>query len=160
MLRQQKKCSTDVDLSPMLLFPGVGWPFQIIRAQMSVGGPFAVIQEETRWTMASGPEFGVCNSPSTTRTQLIAVFVAYVDKNPQIRNHNFVEVAFDALREAFPCKAAGQSRLRSLSPHVRFEAQQGWQASANASDAVPADRHESLRRTAGTALARMQWSGQ
>jgi Rap1a immunity proteins len=73
-------------------------------------GAFVVVQEQTRWVTSSGSQFGACNSPTTTRTQLIAVFVAFVDRNPKRRNDNFVDVAFDALREAFPCKVTSPSK--------------------------------------------------
>jgi Rap1a immunity proteins len=75
------------------------------REAVKCWGAFTVVQELTRWVTPSGREFDVCNSATTTRTQLIAVFVAYVDRNPQRRNSNFVEVVFEALKEAFPCKA-------------------------------------------------------
>ena len=50
------------------------------------------------------PIFHVCLPKDHTRSQLIAVFVQYAEKHPARYNEDFPWVAFDAEREAFPCK--------------------------------------------------------
>jgi len=47
--------------------------------------------------------FGACTPATSTRTQLIAIFVNYAKRNPQRYSEEFADVVFDALAEAFPC---------------------------------------------------------
>jgi hypothetical protein len=70
-------------------------------------GAFSVIQDETRWADPQSGErhFGICSSEQSTRTQLIAIFVEYAKRNPSKYAEEFLNVALDALREAFPCRA-------------------------------------------------------
>jgi hypothetical protein len=69
-------------------------------------GAFAIIQNLTVWvdTKTSKRHFGVCTPANSTRTQLIAIFVEYAKRNPRRYSENFSDVAFDALRESFPCE--------------------------------------------------------
>jgi hypothetical protein len=71
----------------------------------SCWGAFGAIQDLLTAVNASTkkPMFGVCLSESTTRTQLIAIFVRYAEKHPERYNERFVWVADNAIREAFPC---------------------------------------------------------
>ena len=68
-------------------------------------GAFTVVLELTRYVAPSGSHLyvDICSPGSTTRMQMAAVFVAYVDSHPERRDYNFTMVAFDALKAAFPC---------------------------------------------------------
>lgn len=70
-------------------------------------GAFTVIQELTLYVTASGSHLyvDICSPGTTTRMQMAAIFVAYVDSHPQRGDDNFTMVAFDALKAAFPCGA-------------------------------------------------------
>jgi hypothetical protein len=46
-----------------------------------------------------------CAPENSTRTQLIAIFVDYVRKNPQRLNEDFPIVAMAAISTAFPCRS-------------------------------------------------------
>ena len=48
--------------------------------------------------------YNICAPAEITRTQLIAMFVDYAEKNPQRLQEDFFDVFIDALRKAFPCK--------------------------------------------------------
>jgi hypothetical protein len=48
--------------------------------------------------------YNICPPAETNRTQLIAMFVDYAEKNPQRLQEEFFDVFLDALRKAFPCK--------------------------------------------------------
>lgn len=78
-------------------------------------GAFAVVEELTRYVTPSGSHLyvDICSPGSTPRTQLAALFVAYVESHPQRRDDNFTMVAFDALKAAFPC---GPGRNTKKSP--------------------------------------------
>ena len=52
----------------------------------------------------SDPIFEACASGKATRSELVAVFVAYVEQHPQRRHDEFIKVALDAFKEAYPCK--------------------------------------------------------
>ena len=47
--------------------------------------------------------YNICPPAGTNRTQLIAMFVDYAEKNPQRLQEEFFDVFLDALRKAFPC---------------------------------------------------------
>ncbi len=75
-------------------------------------GAFATVQKIIGMILAQGqkpiieggqPTLGVCAPPSSNRTQLIAVFVAYAGQHPERLHEHFLNVALDALRGAFPC---------------------------------------------------------
>jgi hypothetical protein len=53
---------------------------------------------------SSDPILDVCVPPKSTRTQLVAIFVEYVRRNPQRLHEDFFDVSIDALRGAFPCQ--------------------------------------------------------
>jgi hypothetical protein len=72
-------------------------------------GAFAMVQRVI--TIAGDVEtpirlFGVCAPATSTRTQLIAIFVEYAKSNPQRYSEDFADVVFVALRQAFPCSAS------------------------------------------------------
>jgi hypothetical protein len=67
-------------------------------------GAFGVLQEEGRWVDPSGHRvWGVCTPSEVRRSELIAVFVGYLQRHPQRRHDDFAEVALDAFRAAYPC---------------------------------------------------------
>jgi hypothetical protein len=68
-------------------------------------GAFAALQKVTNIALAPGkqPALGVCGPKDSTRTQDIAIFIDFVRRNPQRLHEDFVLVAYDALRAAFPC---------------------------------------------------------
>lgn len=68
-------------------------------------GAFASIQEIVTWIPAkdSKPLLGVCAPSTSTRTQLIQIFLAYSKLHPEKVNQDFTIVALDALANAFPC---------------------------------------------------------
>jgi hypothetical protein len=68
-------------------------------------GAFASLQVVTNIIVPPGkqPTFGICGPKGSTRTQDIAIFIEYAQRNPQRLHENFVFVALDALRLAFPC---------------------------------------------------------
>jgi hypothetical protein len=72
-------------------------------------GAFAVVHRHIGTTYSEGQtDFnpaGVCAPPESRRTQLIAVFVDYARRNPQRLHEDFIDVALDALRAAFPCQS-------------------------------------------------------
>jgi hypothetical protein len=68
-------------------------------------GTFATIQKMTRYCDSSRkPFFRICAPSESKRSQLVAVFVNYAEKNPQRLHEDFFVVALDSLRQAFPCK--------------------------------------------------------
>jgi len=72
----------------------------------SCWGAMAVIQDLSRLTHESKPvlPFGSCATERSTRTQLAAVFVAYLEKHPEHRDKRFSLVALWAIDAAFPCR--------------------------------------------------------
>lgn len=67
-------------------------------------GAFGVLQEEDRWVDASGHKvLGVCTPSEARRSELIAVFVDYLQRHPQRQRDDFAAVALDAFRAAYPC---------------------------------------------------------
>jgi hypothetical protein len=75
-------------------------------------GAFTVVQELTHYFTPSGSHLyvDICSPGSTTRMQMAAIFVAYVDNHPQRRDDNFTMVAFDALKATFPCGTGRDTR--------------------------------------------------
>ena len=45
-----------------------------------------------------------CVPEKTTRTQLVAIFVAYARDNPQLWHEDFVSIAMTAFKAAFQCR--------------------------------------------------------
>jgi hypothetical protein len=68
-------------------------------------GAFATFQSMISLIYIDGKTriHGVCAPPNGTRTRVIAIFVEYARRNPRRLNEDFILVALDALREAFPC---------------------------------------------------------
>ena len=67
-------------------------------------GAFGVLQEVIGWTEPDGTMvLRACVPLERTRSELVAVFVSYLDQHPTRRSDRFVEVALDALRAAYPC---------------------------------------------------------
>ena len=54
---------------------------------------------------AHSETFHFCMPQGVTKTQAIAVFLAFCRRNPQRLHEPFEKVVVDALREAFPCQA-------------------------------------------------------
>ena len=52
------------------------------------------------------PIFHVCLPPKNSRSQLIAVFVPYLDQNPQRRHEDAFVVTMDAYYAVFPCPSS------------------------------------------------------
>jgi hypothetical protein len=48
--------------------------------------------------------YNLCPPAESSKTQLIAMFVDYAEKNPQRLQEEFFDVFLDALRKAFPCQ--------------------------------------------------------
>jgi len=69
-------------------------------------GAFATIDQMLMaYTPATKqPLFNVCLPNDHTRYQMISIFVLYAEKHPERYNEDVPWVAFDAAREAFPCK--------------------------------------------------------
>lgn len=67
-------------------------------------GAFAAIQAViVRARPGEQPFLLVCAPPKSTRLQLIAVFVRYSEDHPNRLHEDFMDVALDSLRQAFPC---------------------------------------------------------
>jgi hypothetical protein len=69
-------------------------------------GAFAAVQGLIRMKVASeqAPMLRVCVPAKSTRAQLVAVFVAYVERHPEQRHESFESVLLRSLWEPFPCK--------------------------------------------------------
>ena len=68
-------------------------------------GAFASLQKIITANDSAGRLLlGVCTSPESTRSELIAVFVEYVRRHPERRHDDFMAVALDAFDAAYPCK--------------------------------------------------------
>jgi hypothetical protein len=67
-------------------------------------GSFGVTQTIIAAMHSSGPHPDICLPGVSNRTQLIAIFLEYMKRNPKRYNEDFLLVALDATREAFPCR--------------------------------------------------------
>lgn len=56
------------------------------------------------------PAFSVCAPATSTRTQIIRIFLEYAKRNPKTLNEDYFEVALTALQEAFPCRQTAPKR--------------------------------------------------
>jgi hypothetical protein len=70
-------------------------------------GAFGAIQS---WIFIVGehhnePMFHICAPFGGSRSQLVAVFVRYIEKHPEKYGDDFGSVALDSLAESFPCRA-------------------------------------------------------
>jgi predicted secreted protein len=68
-------------------------------------GAFATLQQITHITLEgeAKPIFLVCPPKDAKRHQQIAIFVRYAENHTERFHEDFVSVALDALRDAFPC---------------------------------------------------------
>lgn len=71
-------------------------------------GAFAIIQQafHIATDYKNQPIFHVCLPPKSSRSQLIAVFVPYLDQNPQRRREDAFVVTMDAFYAVFPCPSS------------------------------------------------------
>jgi hypothetical protein len=79
----------------------------LLRKDFETGlcwGAFASLQQVGRWYDSAGPVMGVCVPAESTRSELIAVFVNYVQNHPEHRHDDFVDVAISAFHGVYPCK--------------------------------------------------------
>ena len=67
-------------------------------------------------TNRDGRSAGVCAPPSSTLSQLVAIFVSYAEKNPQRLHEEGFDIALESLQVAFPCKGR-----KSATPNPSFE---------------------------------------
>jgi hypothetical protein len=68
-------------------------------------GAFGTIQEVMRIVTNNEQRmFRVCPPVNSRRTQQIAVFVQYAERNPQRWHEGYFFVAIESLRLAFPCR--------------------------------------------------------
>jgi hypothetical protein len=68
-------------------------------------GAFGAIQALSTWTYSnkSFPLLYICAPPESTLLQFIKIFEHYADTHPERLHEEYMRVAVDALREAFPC---------------------------------------------------------
>ena len=67
-------------------------------------GAFLVLHSLTGFVDAAlKPVLGACVPDGSTLTQLVAIFVEYVDRNPAARSQPFARVAINAINRTFPC---------------------------------------------------------
>ena len=68
-------------------------------------GSFASIQRMIIYADKNKrPLLGVCVPPTSSRTQLIAIFTKYLEDNPQRLHEDSINVALSSLMEYFPCE--------------------------------------------------------
>ncbi len=60
-----------------------------------------IVHTDENWR----PLYAVCAPPGNTLSQLIAILVAFGEKNPQRLHEDFFGVALESFRSAFPCRA-------------------------------------------------------
>jgi len=70
---------------------------------MKCWGAFMAIQQMATVRTDRGAEQRFCLPPTTTRLELIKVFVRYSEQHPQFGHRTFGELAAVALADAFPC---------------------------------------------------------
>lgn len=67
-------------------------------------GAFAVLNQAMMLLNSDGsPSLHVCLPESATRTELIAIFVKYVENHPEVYSQNFALTALNAEHKSFPC---------------------------------------------------------
>jgi hypothetical protein len=69
-------------------------------------GAFAALHAITGWvTPEQRPMLPCgCVPNESTRTQIVMIFLNYLDKHPEERHEDFVIVAMKSLKIAFPCR--------------------------------------------------------
>ena len=79
-------------------------------------GAFGALQEVSRVGGTTSPVRPVlplgCIPEGRTRSQMVAVFVEFVRRNPQRMHEEFIFVAMDAMKAAFPCRDEQAKNLR------------------------------------------------
>lgn len=81
---------------------------QFANEDMETGiywGAFMALQRVSRYVGSSGrPILPIGCAPSTTtRKQLVSIFVEFARRHPERLHEDFVNVAMEAIRTAFPC---------------------------------------------------------
>jgi hypothetical protein len=68
-------------------------------------GAFLATQQFINVNLSSGtpPIFGVCAPPESTATELIKVYLRYLDEHPEQGHQRFSIVVLASLRNAYPC---------------------------------------------------------
>jgi Rap1a immunity proteins len=72
-------------------------------------GAFSVVQAllSARNLETKKPMLWACAPDTSTRTQLISVFVHYAESHPEKYSDIFLQSVVDAMQQAFPCRAKG-----------------------------------------------------
>lgn len=69
-------------------------------------GAFASLESATNFSDRNNhPLLDVCVPKDFTRTQLIAIFVAYIEKHPEQYSWEFFQVATNSLLDVWACKS-------------------------------------------------------
>jgi hypothetical protein len=70
-------------------------------------GAFSMVQAllSARNSETKKPMLWACAPATSTRTQLISVFVHYAESHPEKYSDIFLQGVVDAMQQAFPCKA-------------------------------------------------------
>lgn len=69
-------------------------------------GAFASLESATNFSdWNDHPLLDVCAPKDFTRTQLIAIFVSYIEKHPEQYNWEFFQVATNSLLDVWACKS-------------------------------------------------------
>lgn len=71
-------------------------------------GAFSAFQIATHYADGAGtsqfkPLFKICYPDGVTTSQLIKIFLAFVERHPEQYHKEFFQVALNANKEAFPC---------------------------------------------------------
>jgi hypothetical protein len=67
-------------------------------------GAFTIIQRISSYVDSQGSRpLHACVPPTSTRQQLVAVFVEFLNRNPQRMHEDAFEMSIEALTVAFPC---------------------------------------------------------
>lgn len=75
-----------------------------ISPQLCWGFMTAVMQYATLADHDGKTLLGACPPPDTTTSQIVRVFVSYAQAHPQKLSLRAAAVAYNAMKEAFPCK--------------------------------------------------------
>ena len=71
---------------------------------MQCWGAFAVIAKAVTYSWHGEQIWSACVPGEARRSQLIAVFVTYLDQNPDLGQAHFMDVVLESLQTAFPCR--------------------------------------------------------
>jgi len=67
-------------------------------------GAFIAVQQFTGLTSNSTPMLGACVPPEVRLTELIKVFLRYLDTHPEKGHQRFSVTVMQSLRDAYPCR--------------------------------------------------------